>query len=57
MKAAEAANADLAARLAQQQEIDVEKTAQLAADQQMIEVSLLPHTALPAVTPAQVSRL
>jgi len=37
VQAAETANAELALRLAQQQEIDAEKTTQLAADQQMIE--------------------
>ena len=37
VQAAETANAELALRLAQQQEIDAEKTAQLAADQQMVE--------------------
>jgi len=41
LQAAETANAELALRLAQQQEIDAEKTTQLAADQQMIEARLL----------------
>ena len=43
MQTAETANSELALRLAQQEEIGVEKTAQLAANQQMIEVRAFPQ--------------